>query len=244
MRVCLAAIVACAWIAPAQAEVTLFAQYDWQNGATDVSGSPIRHDGVLEPGTSIVDGKLVVAGWDGVTLGQIPELDGATEALFRFEDVTFSSEPDQFTGWGILCGSGDDWWVAVHSHDGGTLLEFNLGGYGDHDALEVIVANEAVYHFDSIEYRLDGTAPLDERFAIRFDDGPWTVGGHGQDLFQSIPAADRVRINNGVPADWDPMWATLGTMSFYSNQIPEPSTLVLAMVGLLCGVLAVWKRRR
>ena len=91
MKHWLTMVVVLACVAPAQAELMLFAQYDWQDGAVDVSGSPIRHDGVLDPGTSIEGGKLVLDGWEGVKLGQMPELDGATEVLLRFEDVTLPS---------------------------------------------------------------------------------------------------------------------------------------------------------
>lgn len=100
--------------ATAQAELTLFAQYDWQNGATDVSGSPIRHDGVLDTGASIVDGKLVTNDWDGVDLGYMPELDGATDVLLRFEDVTVAELPTSGTTgrYSVFAGAGyNGWWV-------------------------------------------------------------------------------------------------------------------------------------
>lgn len=88
-RTVLLVIVVLGCASTVRGEPMLFAKYDWQNGATDVSGSPIRHDGVLDNGASIADGKLVVRDCDGVNLGHMPELDGARQVLLRFEDVTF-----------------------------------------------------------------------------------------------------------------------------------------------------------
>jgi len=110
MRTCLTVMALLACAVSARAELTLFAQYDWQDGATDVSGSPIRHDGVLDPGVSVADGKLIVDRYDGVDLGYMPEFDGATEALLRFEDVTFT---DYLGYYAVLTGCRDEWWVAV-----------------------------------------------------------------------------------------------------------------------------------
>ncbi len=84
-------VVIAAYAMPARAELMLFAKYDWQDGARDVSGSPIRHDGILDGSASTAGGKLLLSRWDGVVIGQVPELNGTTQALFRFENVTFDS---------------------------------------------------------------------------------------------------------------------------------------------------------
>lgn len=75
-------------------EMALFAQYDWEDGAKDVSGSPVRHDGVIDPPNTAEDGTLSVSLYNEVSnyvdLGLMPELDGAEKALFKFEDVKFT----------------------------------------------------------------------------------------------------------------------------------------------------------
>ena len=246
-------VVALVWVGSARAEVKLFAKYDWQDGAKDVAGAAIRHDGVLAPGASIVDGKLVVDRWDGVTLGKIPELNGAKEALFRFEDVTFDRFGDlgsqRSSSYAVFLGDGMKWWAAAYftflpeSELGlKTRLVFNIGGFRGGAVLTAEVADEVVTHFDSIEYRLNGNAPVNERFAIRWNDGPWVVGGTGGDWANSIPVTELVRINNGASADWDPMWGSMGTVSLSSNVVaPEPG--VWAMVGVVGMGLSARRRQ-
>ena len=60
-----------------------------------------------------------------------------------------------------------------------TRLTFNLNGW-DHEhpaQMEVLVAEKIVRHFDSIEYRFRGSAPPEERLAIRWNGGKWHTGG-------------------------------------------------------------------
>jgi len=223
----LAALVGLVHSPSAGAELTLFARYDWKDGARDVSGSPIVHDGVLEGEASVSDGKLVMSDWGGVDLGVMPELDGATVVLLRFEDVTFTELPEGATGrYSVLAGAGyDSWWVGVDfdlpPYGNRTALRFNLQGWGmdSYDA-EVVVADDLVTHFDSIEYRYDGAAAPEERIAIRWNDGDWQLRGDSRietvDTFSSL---EYVRINDGGRADWDPMEAVLGPVSFYSSQV-------------------------
>ncbi|MBP7937827.1 MAG: VCBS repeat-containing protein [Phycisphaerae bacterium] len=211
-------------VASAQAELALFARYDWQDGAKDVSGSPYHHDGVLDPGATVSGGWLTVSSWSGVELGEMPELDSARQVLLRFEDVSF----DEPANYGVLAGGGL-WWVAVHfrspPHEEETDLVFNIGGW------EAVVAGLGEFtvtlpglvpHFDSIEYRYDGTALPNQRVAIRWDGGDWVVGGWTEDVYAMFPHGESVRINDGARADWDPMGVTLGTISFYSYQAFEP----------------------
>ena len=88
-------------------ELGLFAKYDWVNGAEDTSGSRLRHDGVLDPGITVSEGKVHLQGWDGVDLGYMPELDGAQEVLLRFEDVTLKEYPDGTIDYlAVLAGGG------------------------------------------------------------------------------------------------------------------------------------------
>lgn len=250
MRACLAVMVVSAGVASARAELALFAQYDWQDVATDVSGSPIQHDGALDFEASVVGGKLILDGDGGVQLGHVPELDGATEVLFRFEDVTFTRPFEVgYSNTASLVGDGYGWSVDVYRENFGspsvqTELAFALREPGQWDGLDVHISDQVVNHFDSIEYRLNGTAPLSERFSIRFDDGPWVTGGVGDDAFGAIPRAEAVRINSGIDNDGDPIYATLGTVSFYSNQIPEPTTLGLALAGLTAILACRWWRCR
>ena len=223
---------------PVRAELMLFARYDWQDGAKDVSGSPIRHDGVLDPGASIENGKLVVNGWAGVQIGHLPELGGATSVVLRFEDVTFTKHGEEGSGassnFAVLTGDNMNWWAAVRfdlpPDQGRTTLVFDLGGFDYGPELVAVVADDVVDHFDSIEYRFDGLAPAGQRLAIRWNDGPWVIGGEGNEALHEFPPDLDVRVNNGLSGDWNPMWGSLGPVSFYSNQVPEP-----AAGGLLVG---------
>ena len=201
---------------------------------------------MLDPDASIVDGKLVVNEWDGVAIGHLPELGGATSVLLRFEDVTFTkhvTDPDSgaTSNFTVLTGDDMNWWAAVHfdltPFGSRTTLSFDLDGFSwTGPSLDVVVAEEVVDHFDSIEYRFDGLAPDDQRLAVRWNDGPWVMGGQSDEPLTTFPPGVHVRINNGAPADWDPMWGSLGPISFSSNQVPEPSgvlLLLLALTGLL-----------
>ena len=230
----------------------LFARYDWQNGAMDISDSPIRHDGVLDPNASIVDGKLVVDRWDGVYLGNLPELGGATSVLFRFEDLTFTKHTEPDTGassnFTVLTGDDMNWWAAVRfdlpPFGARTTLSFDLGGFISGPSLDAIVAEEVVDHFDSIEYRFDGLAPAGQRLAVRWNDGPWAMGGQSDEPLTAFPPSIGVRINNGGPADWDPMWGSLGPVSFYSSQVPEPTAGSLFLGAALAYILRSRRSRR
>lgn len=225
------------WIGYAHADLKLVARYDWLDGAKDVSGWPIPHDGVLDPAASTDAGRLFVHGWDGVTLGKVPELETATQLLFRFENVAFTQFGTPGTGpagnYPVLAGDGMQWWVGIDfrllpQEAQQTRLVFNVGGYATCSFFEAVVADAIVDHFDSLEYRLDTTAPLNERFGIRWNDGPWMIGGIGDPNEDRIPLTTNVRLNNGAPADWDPMWGSMGTVSIYSNTpIPEPAACLL-----------------
>lgn len=238
-----AAAVALFLAGSAHADLKLVAQYDWIDGAKDVSGSPIHHDGVLDPAAFTSAGKLFVHGWDGVSFGNVPEIDNATQLLFRFENVTFtqfgSSGSNPASNYPILAGDGMQWWLAVEftllpQGSQQTRLAFNLGGYATCSFFETVVANAIVDHFDSLEYRLDTTVPLDQRFAIRWNDGPWMIGGLGDPHSDRILPTTDFRFNNGAPADWDPMWGSIGPVSIYSNAaIPEPTCGLLPVASLL-----------
>ena len=259
MKIVVAAGIVFACVAPTRAELTLIAQYDWQQGAADVSGSSIQHHGVLDDGASVVDGKLVTDGWDGVDLGEMPEFDGSTKVLLRFEDVSIDELNSGASGqYSVLTGGGEyAWWVGVNydlpPYGNKTTLVFNIGGwsrpwqgwpnYNHH----VVVADDVVTHFDRIEYRYDGMAPSDERLAIRFNDGSWTTGGWSEaDDFRTFMSPDYVRINDGARADWDPLDATLGPVSYYCQQIPEPAapTLLLSAAMACAASLRWWGIRQ
>jgi hypothetical protein len=215
-------------VSPALADLTLIARYDWQDGAKDVSGFPVRHDGVLE--TSVENGKLNLVRWDGVEFSNLRELDGARQVHFRFEDVTVTLPPEGATSrYSCPIGGfgGNEWWVAVAyalpPYGSRTTLKFNLGGWSwDRLEVEVAVADELVTHFDSIDYRFDGSAAPGERIGFRWNDGPWITAGwaEGEGLV-AFPAVDRVRINAGAPADWDPMDGTLGPVSIEADTGPR-----------------------
>ena len=127
-----------------------------------------------------------VLGQYGVDLEYIPELDGAKKVWMRFEDVSFTSFPGGTGNYAVLAGGGyTQWWVGVDydlpPYGANTSLQFNVGGWGNDGRPffehAVPVASEVITHFDSIEYRFDGTASPEERLGIRFNDGPWVVGG-------------------------------------------------------------------
>jgi hypothetical protein len=246
---CAIPLVLC-FAAPAGADLMLFARYEWQDGAADTSGSPMRHDGVLDPMATASGGTLAVDRWDGVYLGSMPELAGATQVLLRFENVTFTKHQESDSGAvchaAVLAGCDMQWsagaFFDLPPYGNRTTLTFSLVDYDKSLGLAAVVADEIVDHFDSIEYRLDGTLPVSQRLAIRWNDGPWVIGGESTNPLDRMPSADQVRINNGGPADEDPMWGSLGTVSFYSNQIPEPSTCALLLAGALC--LAAFHGRR
>jgi hypothetical protein len=214
---------------PALADLALIARYDWKDGAKDVSGFPVHHDGVLE--TSVADGKLNVESWYGVEFSNLTELDGARQVLLRFEDITFTDLPTGGASSRYSCPIGgfgkNEWWVAVAYQlppfGNRTTLKFNLGGWTpDRLEVEAVVADELVTHFDSIEYRFDGSAAPGERIGLRWNDGPWITAGwtEGEGLL-AFPAVERVRINAGAPADWDPMNATLGPVSIEADTGPR-----------------------
>ena len=133
------------------------------------------------------------------------------------------------------------WWAAVDvdllPSGPATTISVDLGGFDDGPAVEAVVAAEAVAHFDSIEYRFDGTAPVDQRLAVRWNDGPWVTGGEGGVAVDVFPRSDNVRVNNGAAMDWDPMWGSFGPISFYSNQVPEPAAGSLFLVASITWVL-------
>lgn len=228
----------------ASAELMLFAKYDWQNGAKDVSGSPLVHDGVVEEGASVSAGKLLVDRWDGVNLNTLPELNGASQVLLRFEDVTFDSHGDPAGGpvchAPILMGYSMTWSAGVFfdlEPQQRSQITFFVSSGMDTAGMSAVVADAVVNHFDSIEYRFDGTAPLAERLAVRWNDGPWVFGA--SEKVSSFPISEYVRINNGGPADEDPMWGSMGAVSLYSNQIPEPGAAWLSL-----GLIFALGRRR
>lgn len=110
----------------------------------------------------------------GVDLGVVPELDGASKVLFRFEDITFSNLPDHNQYSVLLVGGYHKWWVGRRTdrvYDDvdapiASFLVFNVGGcgiYGFCFDCRVKVGNGVVSEFDSIEYRFDGTKSTDQR---------------------------------------------------------------------------------
>lgn len=229
MKSCMLVVVSVLSFGLARAEPTLFAEYDWQNGASDVSESAVLHDGELDSTAAVENGKLVTHDWGGVELGDLPELKGGTEVLLRFEDVTFTELPEGATSqYSVFFGAGEHvWWVGINfdlpPFGNRTSLMFNVGGWSDPEyEFEVVVAEDVVQHFDVIEYRFDGTAAPEARVAIRYDGGDWITGGWSNpDHFRTLPSGDRYRINDGARADWDPMHATLGVVSLYSSLVPE-----------------------
>lgn len=228
-------------------ETVLIAKYDWQDGAKDVSGSPVRHDGVLDNGVTVEDGTLSVNTEYGVDLGIMPELDGALKALFKFDNVNFTDLPEH-SQYSVLLGGGyEQWWVGVRFErqrepsDGlpasePTFLIFNVGGWGARDRLnfdydyKVKVSDERVSDFESIEYRFDGVDDTAERLAIRWNGGDWMVGGwtsedfHPEtnfdpDIFRSFPtSAENLQINDMARSDWDYMTGTMGPVSLYASR--------------------------
>ena len=178
---------------------------------------------------SVQDGTLFFhSDWAKVDLGLMPELNGASEALFRFQDVTlqdFSGEGS--TGrYTVLLGGGDDqWWMGVrhkNSGDVGTFLAFNVGGwYGPRDTydFEVQVSDDFLTYIESIEYLFNGTALPDRRLAIRYNEGDWNEGGWSDPFdFQRFISDARVQINDGARADWDAGLDSVGTVSIYARQ--------------------------
>lgn len=91
-------------------EPVLFAQYDWEHDTMDVSASPVYHVGVLDDGVTAKDGTLSVYDGYGVDLGVMPELDGAEEVRFKFEDVTITDLPDH-SQYSVLLGGGEERYV-------------------------------------------------------------------------------------------------------------------------------------
>jgi hypothetical protein len=207
----------------------LFAQYDWEHSAMDVSASPVYHAGVLDDGVTAEDGTLSVYDGYGVDLGVMPELDGAKQARFEFKDVTFTDLPN-YSQYSVLLGAGE-WWVGVDfDSDGGTYLVFNVGGWGgntdprfDFD-YRVKVSGKRVKSFKKIEYKFDGSEPSDSRLAIRYDDSDWIKGGWSTGpedspahFFASFPTSyEKLHINDGWRSDWDDMNGSLGPVSLYA----------------------------
>ena len=206
----------------------LFANYDWKNGAKDVSGVQPPYDGALENTVTARNGILTVSDDRGVQLGYMDELDGAKRVLFRFEDVTLNNE----SGYSVFLGGGyDQWWVGIYrdiaewtpEESRETHLVFNYGGWGSGVfELKAPVADKYASSFESIEYRFDGTSPPRKRFAIRYNNGEWFYGGSASpNYFSSFPVSDSskseyVKINDGARADWDHWDGTLGTTSLYA----------------------------
>src|SRR4030042_4371958 len=100
-----------------------------------------------------------------------------------------------------------------------------------------------------MEFRFRAAAPAGEQLAIRWNDGAWVTGGVGEATIGEFPSPLPARLNDGFRTDWDPMWADLGPISFYSDQfnVPEPSALVLLIFALITGLFGVllspWRRR-
>jgi hypothetical protein len=211
----------------------LFAKYDWQDGAEDVSDSPVRHDGVLDNGITAADGKLSVHTGYGVDLGVVPELDGASEVLFRFEDVSITDLPDGASSqYSVLLGGGDSkWWVGVDIDlpNGPTYLVLNVGGWSGPAGLafdyKVKVDDGVLAEFDSIEYRFNGNeVDTGKRLAIRYNDGGWIEGGWSTDdfsdpnVFRAFPTSMiNLKINDGWRSDWDDWTGSVGTVSLSAS---------------------------
>lgn len=211
-----------------ETDLTLIAKYDWINGGEDVSESDLEHDANLGQDTSTEDGILYIhTDWAQVDLGVMPELNGATKVLFRFEDVGLEDFPGSgVTGrYTVLLGGGDDqWWVGVrhkNSDEVGTYLAFNIGGWDDPNYdFEVKISDDFLTIIDSIEYRYDGTVLPGKRLAIRHNNGVWKEGGWSNyDHFENFPFSDEtVRINDGARADWDDGLDSVGTVSIFASQ--------------------------
>lgn len=110
----------------------------------------------------------------GVDLGVVPELDGASKVLFRFDDITFSNLPDHNQYSVLLVGGYHKWWVGRRTdrvYDDvdapiASFLVFNVGGCGVdgfYFDYRVKDGDGVVSEFDSIEYRFDGTKSTDQR---------------------------------------------------------------------------------
>jgi len=207
--------------------VLCIAKYDWVNGAKDISGSPLKHDGVLEPDTNVQGGTLYIdTDFAKVDLGLMPELNEASKVLFRLEDVVLHEFPSggavgRYT---ILLGGGSgQWWVGVrHDNRGevGTYLAFNIGGWDNPNyEFEVQVSEEFHTSLFRLEYRYDGMAPPDKRLAIRYNEGEWYEGGWSDTFhFQTFPTSDEtVQINDGARADWDAGMYSIGTVWIYAG---------------------------
>jgi len=223
-----------------EAKPSLIARYDWKNGAKDVSGSTNQHNGRLDPGAKIKNGKIICKSDYGVNLGKMEELSGATFVKIQFKSVSYSGFPERCNGssgqYSVLFGAGyEKWWVGIdhecpddstysdedwYQPNGRTLLVFNVGGFGHPDfEHKVVVANKIVTKFDSIEYRFEGARAPNKRLAIRFNGGNWVFGGwKDPDFFPSLPSSiEDARINDGARADWDPADFELGPVSIWSN---------------------------
>jgi hypothetical protein len=207
---------------PTDDSLELISQYDWLDGAMDISGSPIQHDGELGPGATIIDGTLTVSGWDSVDFGPMPELSGATKVVFQFEDVSITDDHDYY---GVLLGGGYySWWVGIATYVSSrgnlrTTLRFNIGGHSrPYYNFYVPLGENSVKEFDKIEYRFDGSAPSSQRLAIRYNDGEWIKGGKNYDnWFLTFPVSDdSVRLNDGARLKLEPMDATLGQVSIWA----------------------------
>lgn len=130
----------------------------------------------------------------------------------------------------------EKWWVGVDYDvlDASTYLVFNVGGWGDDEYhhsfdYQVKVGDGLVDHFDSIEYRFDGTEPTDSRLAMRWNGGDWIEGGwsaddysgigdFNPDFFHRFPVSgETLRINDSDRSDWDHMHGSLGTVSLYAT---------------------------
>lgn len=215
-----------------QDEPRLFAKYDWWQQAKDVSGVAPFYDGELEDGVTASSGTLSVFNDQGVKLGYLSELDGATIVLFKFEQVAFTIP----WGYSVLLGGGyEQWWVGVYRDiaewvtEPETHLIFNIGGWGPWNEVQefehrVRLDDPNKSSFDSIEYLFNGTAIPTQRLAIRYNAGEWVYGGEPRlaSDFPRFPVADPtrneyVKVNDGARADWDHWNGTLGTMSLWAS---------------------------
>jgi len=221
-------------------ELVLIAKYDWEKGVKDLSKSPRKHNGRLDSGATLQNGKLVCKDDDGVNLGRMKELKGATEVKFQVKDVKFRRLlPGKCNSWSgvysVLIGGGyKAWWVGVYHvcpHDkvdmdeewyianGQTEIIFNLGGFGQPRHEHKYIIDGIVTKFESIDFRFKGAEKSSKRLAIRINGGHWQKGGWtDSNLFASFPASDEdVTINDGARADWDPMDCKMGPVSIWSN---------------------------
>jgi hypothetical protein len=123
----------------------------------------------------------------GVDLGVVPELDGASKVLFRFDDITFSNLPDHNQYSVLLVGGYHKWWVGRRTdrvYDDvdapiASFLVFNVGGcgiYGFVSIAESKLVTESCQSLTVSNIVSTEQSPLINA-AMRHDGSSWVEGG-------------------------------------------------------------------